>query len=96
MGRCVDGYRNTLPVVKLRREDQEILDELKSKVKAVKGHASGSEVLGLSLRFAHSRIDEFVATASRGLEDDTILGLLRNPGEGGKTDARKVEEYLYG
>jgi len=85
-----------LAVVKLREADQKILDELKSKVKAVKGEASASEVLGLSLQFARSRVDEFVDAVSKELEGDSILDLLRNPGQGEKTDARKVDEYLYG
>ncbi len=82
--------------MKLRKEDQELLDKLKSTVKAVRGEASGSEVLGLSLRFTHSRLDEFVATVVKNLANEPILDVLRHPSEGAKTDARRVEEYLYG
>ncbi len=85
-----------MAVVKLRKEDQELLDKLKSTVKAVRGEASGSEVLGLSLRFTHSKLDEFVATVVKNLTNESVLDVLRHPSEGGKTDARKVEEYLYG
>ncbi len=85
-----------MPVVKLRKEDQRILDELKSKIKAVRGETSGSEVLGLSLRFTHSKLDEFVATVIKNLENESVLDLLRHPSDGEKTDARRVEEYLYG
>jgi predicted AAA+ superfamily ATPase len=84
-----------LAVVKLRKEDQKILEELKSKVKTVKGETSGSEVLGLSLRFTYSKTDEFLATVIKNLEKESVLDLLRNPSEGEKTDARRVEEYLY-
>jgi len=61
----------------------------------VKGETSGSEVLGLSLRVTRSKLDEFVATVIKNLENESVLDLLRVPIDGEKTDARKVEEYLY-
>lgn len=85
-----------MAVVKLRKEDQKILGRLESTIKAVKGETSRSEVLGLSLKFTHSKLDEFLATVLKNLEDESVLDLVRNPGEGEKTDARRVEEYLYG
>ncbi len=48
------------------------------------------------MRFAHSKLDEFVATVIEDLERESVIDLLRNPREGEKTDARRVEEYLYG
>ena len=85
-----------MSVVKLRKEDQKVFDELKSRIKDVKGDTNGSEVLSLSLRFTRSRLDDFLAAVIKNLEDEPILDLLRNPGNGERTDARKVEEYLYG
>lgn len=85
-----------MSVVKLRKEDQKIFNELKSRIKDVKGNVSGSEVLSLSLRFTQSKLDDFLAAIIKNLEDEPALDLLRNPGDGERTDARKVEEYLYG
>lgn len=85
-----------MSVVKLRKEDQKIFDELKSRIKDLKGDASGSEVLSLSLRFTQSRLDDFLAAVIKNLENEPVLDLLRNPGDGERTDARKAEEYLYG
>ena len=82
--------------MKVRREDWKIFEELKSRIKDVKGNASSSEVLGLSLRFTQSRLDDFLASVIRSLESEPILDLVRNPGVGERTDARKAEEYLYG
>lgn len=85
-----------MSVVKLRKEDQKIFDELKSRVKDIKGSVSGSEVLSLSLHFTRLKLDDFLATVIKNIENEPILDLLRNPGEGERTDARKTEEYLYG
>jgi hypothetical protein len=85
-----------LSVVKLRKEDQKVFDDLKSRIKDVKGNVSGSEVLSLSLRFTQSKLDDFLAVVIKNLEDEPVLDLLRNPGDGDRTDARKAEEYLYG
>lgn len=85
-----------MAVVKLRKEDQKTLDRLQSTIRGMKMGTSKSEVLGLSLRFAHSKLDEFVATVIEDLERESVIDLLRNPREGEKTDARRVEEYLYG
>jgi len=54
-----------LVVVKLRKQDQRILEDLKTKIRAVKGETSGSEALGLSLRFTHSKADEFFASLAK-------------------------------
>ncbi|MGA2664061.1 MAG: hypothetical protein ABSF83_03870 [Nitrososphaerales archaeon] len=85
-----------MPVVKLRNKDREVFDELRSRINDVKGDTSGSEVLSLALRFARSRLDVFLATIVQDLEGEPVLDLLRNPGDGERTDARRADEYLYG
>ena len=72
------------------------MDKLTATISKVKGKASKSEVVGLSVRFAQQNMDEFLGAVLKDLETEPILGTLRNPVEGERTDARRVEEYLYG
>jgi hypothetical protein len=82
-------------VVKLRKNDRKVLETLLSKVWRVRKDATKSEILGLSLRFAESNLDRFLETALRDLETEPMFDILRHPARGAKTDARRVEEYLY-
>ena len=85
-----------MSVVKLRKRDKEMLAKLASAVQSVKGKTSNSEVVGLALKLAESNMHEFLRMVLKDVEDDPVLGLLRNPAKRGeKTDARKIEEYLY-
>ena len=85
-----------MAVVKLRKGDEKILDGLESTIRAVKGRTNKAEAVGLGLRFAYSKLDEFVVTILKDVESEPLLDLVRNPSDGEKTDARRVEEYLYG
>ena len=86
-----------MPVVKLRERDKDALKKLATAVERVKGETSSSEVVGLSIRFARSNIDEFLETILEDLEGDSLVQMMKKPARrGGKTDARRVDEYLYG
>ena len=85
-----------MSVVKLRKKDKETLAKLTAAVQRVKGKTSSSEVVGLALKMANTNIDEFLKTILKNIEDEPVLELLRKPAKRGeKTDARKIEEYLY-
>lgn len=85
-------------VVKLRERDKKILETLASSVSKIKGQTSNSEVVGLSLNFASSNIDGFLEVILKDVRDEPIIKMLRKPvrKRGERTDARRVEEYLYG
>ncbi len=82
--------------MKLREIDKKKLDKLRSTIIKVKGKASKSEVLGLSLSFAEKNLDQFIATGLVDLKNEPVLDLIRKPASGQKTNAKKVKEYLYG
>lgn len=89
-----------MPVVKLRERDKETLEKLGSSISKLKGQTSNSEIVGLSLKFASSNMDTFLKGVLKDLKDEPIIEMLRKPASGRKrapkTDARKIEEYLYG
>ena len=71
--------------------------ELTSAVENLKGQTSNSEVVGLALKLAKSNMDKFLEIILKDIKDEPMLELLRNPARRGeKTDARRIEEYLYG
>ncbi len=80
---------------KLKKNDKKTKDKLTSAVSKVKGKANKSEVLGFSLRFAQQNLNRFLASLLEDLERDPLLEILRNPARGKKTDAKKIEKYLY-
>ena len=82
--------------VKLRKRDKETLDKLVDVVGKLRGDTSKSEVVGLSLKFARSNQDGFLKSILEGVGEDSLLGIVKNSFRGTKTDARKIEEYLYG
>jgi translation initiation factor RLI1 len=85
-----------LAVVKLRKHDKETLEKLASSISKVKGHTSNSEVVSLSLSFARSNIDRFLDGILKDEENEPLIQMLRKPArKGERTDARKIEEYLY-
>jgi len=85
-----------MSVVKLRKKDKETLEELVSAVQNLKGETSHSEVIGLALKLARTNIDEFLEIILKDIKDEPMLELLRKPARRGeKTDARRIEEYLY-
>jgi hypothetical protein len=89
-----------MAVVKLRERDKETLEKLASSLSKIKGETSNSEVVGLSLSFANSNMDRFLEIILNDIKDEPLIRMLRKPAGGGKrgvkTDARKIEEYLYG
>lgn len=85
-----------MSVVKLRKRDRETLQELSSAVERLKGQTSNSEVVGLALALAKSKVDEFLKMTMKDVEGEPLLELLkRQARKGEKTDARRIEEYLY-
>ncbi len=62
----------------------------------VKGRTTKAEAVGLGLRFAYSNLGGFLSTMLKEVENETVLELVRKPVMGERTDARNVEEYLYG
>jgi hypothetical protein len=87
-----------MAVVKLRERDKEILEKLTFSVSKIKGRSSNSEVVGLSVRFASSNMDTFLEGILKEIKDEPIIQMLRRPRggkRGQKTDARRIEEYLY-
>jgi hypothetical protein len=82
--------------VKLRERDKKTLEKLALSVSKLKGQTSNSEVVGLSLSFASSNLDEFLDGILKEVKNESIIKMLRNPVRGrSRTDARKIEEYLY-
>ncbi|MDG6995826.1 MAG: hypothetical protein JRN52_07880 [Nitrososphaerota archaeon] len=85
-----------MSAVKLSKKDKETLVKLASAVKLVKQKTSDSEVVGLALDFANSNFDEFLVMLLKDIEDEPLLDILRKPARRGlKTEARKIEHYLY-
>jgi len=51
------------------------------------------------VEYASAHEDDFIAHVSRletPIEDDPLWELMHNPVDMGKTDAEKIDEYLYG
>ena len=86
-----------MAVVKLRERDKETLEKLGTCISRIKGETSNSEIVGLSLDFASSNMDKFLEEILNDVRDEPIISMLKKPAgkRGERTDARKIEEYLY-
>ncbi|NOZ59985.1 MAG: hypothetical protein GXO66_10510 [Euryarchaeota archaeon] len=87
-------------MINVRSVTIRIAEKDKIKLEAL-SRAIGSRSLGETfsevMNFVEKRKDEFLASLKRRKGEEPMLRLLREAkGRYGKTDARRVDEYLYG
>jgi len=60
------------------------------------GKKSLTKTFSEIIHFVDKRREEFLMSRREKQEEEPLLKLLENAGDFGRTDARRVDEYLYG
>ena len=84
---------------RIPRRTKDRIEKMQSRLRLRDLKLSQQQLIDDAIEYASSHEDNFIAHISRAqtpIEDDTLWQLMHNPIDMGKTDATKVDEYLYG
>jgi len=75
------------------------IEKMQSRLRLRNLKLTQQQLIDDAVKYASAHEDDFIAHISRPetpIEDDALWELMHNPVDMGKTDAKKIDEYLYG
>ena len=84
---------------RIPRRTKDRIEKMQSRLRLRDLKLTQQQLIDDAIEYANAHEDDFIAHISRPqttIEDDTLWQLMHKPVDMGKTDATKVDEYLYG
>jgi hypothetical protein len=75
------------------------IEKMQSRLRLRNVKLTQQQLIDDAVEYASAHEDDFIAHISiseTSIEDDALWKLMHNPVDMGKTDAKKIDEYLYG
>ncbi len=86
---------------RIPRRKKDRIEKMQARLRLRDLKLSQQQLIDDAIEYASAHEDDFIANLSLSraqtpIEDDTLWQLMHKPVDMGKTDATKIDEYLYG
>ncbi len=84
---------------RIPRRTKNRIEKMQSRLRLRNLKLTQQQLIDDAVEYASAHEDDFIAHISISetpIEDDALWELMHNPVDMGKTDAKKIDEYLYG
>ncbi|MDF1533552.1 MAG: hypothetical protein P1P69_03500 [Methanosarcinaceae archaeon] len=86
---------------RIPRRTKDRIEKMQSRLRLRDLKLSQQQLIDDAIEYAITHEDDFIAHLSQSqpkkpIEDDTLWQLMHKPVDMGKTDATRIDEYLYG
>ncbi|MCG7849152.1 MAG: hypothetical protein MIO93_08255 [ANME-2 cluster archaeon] len=85
--------------IRIQRRTKERIEKMQSQFRLKDVKLTQQQLLEDALEYVSHHEDDFISHITRSeeaVEEDSLWQIIHAPVDMGKTDARKVDEYLYG
>ena len=85
--------------MRIQHKTKDTIEKMQSRLRLKDMKLTQQNLIDDAIEYAIEHEDDFIAFISKAdmpLEDDSLWQLIHNPVDMGKTDAKNVDEYLYG
>ena len=85
--------------MRIQHKTKDTIEKMQSRLRLKDMKLTQQNLIDDAIEYAIEHEDDFIAFISKAdipLEDDPLWQLIHNPVDMGKTDAKNVDEYLYG
>jgi len=85
--------------MRIQHKTKDSIEKMQSRLRLKDMKLTQQNLIDDAIEYAVQHEDDFIAFISKAdtpLEDDPLWQLIHNPVDMGETDAKNVDEYLYG